>query len=146
MSRKLPNDLNDESLTQDNPEKGLVKIGQAAKILGVSIDTLRRWEKAGKVSTVRTPGGTRVYSVENLKSVNKSSDQSQENPIIVKEEASIKPQTPANIYLSTSELLQKQEKTDNASLVESEHLLKQFTDSRNGYSSFGAVQRLRDRC
>src|SRR3989344_813400 len=44
----------------------LVKIGQAAKTLGVSIDTLRRWEKKGKISTVRTPGGTRLYSIDLL--------------------------------------------------------------------------------
>ncbi|MBI4036686.1 MerR family DNA-binding transcriptional regulator, partial [Candidatus Daviesbacteria bacterium] len=39
-----------------------LKIGQAAKTLGVSIDTLRRWEGAGKISAQRTEGGTRYYS------------------------------------------------------------------------------------
>ena len=43
-----------------------VKIGEASQILGVSIDTLRRWEKAGKIETVRTPGGTRLYKVKSL--------------------------------------------------------------------------------
>jgi molybdopterin-binding protein len=33
--------------------KDLVKIGAAAAALGVSVDTLRRWEKAGKVSFER---------------------------------------------------------------------------------------------
>ncbi len=37
------------------------KIGEAAKCLGVSIDTLRRWEKSGKIKTVKSPGGTRFY-------------------------------------------------------------------------------------
>src|SRR3989338_7679749 len=41
--------------------KPLLKIGEAAKILGVSIDTLRRWEASGKIQTIRTPGGTRLY-------------------------------------------------------------------------------------
>src|SRR5581483_9306449 len=50
-------------------EKKLVKIGEAAKILGVSIDTLRRWEAKGKIETVRTPGGTRLYSVGSLDKV-----------------------------------------------------------------------------
>ncbi|TSC66665.1 MAG: hypothetical protein CEO21_134, partial [Microgenomates group bacterium Gr01-1014_80] len=44
----------------------LVKIGDAARILGVSIDTLRRWEKAGKITPIRTPGGTRLYSLSKL--------------------------------------------------------------------------------
>ncbi|MDD5147547.1 MAG: MerR family DNA-binding transcriptional regulator, partial [Candidatus Daviesbacteria bacterium] len=52
--------------------KPLLKIGQAAKLLGVSIDTLRRWEKAGKITAIRTPGGTRLYSLTALKKVNPS--------------------------------------------------------------------------
>ncbi|MCL4390132.1 MAG: MerR family DNA-binding transcriptional regulator [Patescibacteria group bacterium] len=43
--------------------KQTVKIGEAAKILGVSIDTVRRWSNSGKLLSVRTPGGTRVYDV-----------------------------------------------------------------------------------
>ena len=34
----------------------LVKIGAAAAALGVSLDTLRRWERTGKVSFVRRDG------------------------------------------------------------------------------------------
>jgi predicted site-specific integrase-resolvase len=38
----------------------LVTIGEASKIRGVSIDTLRRWEKNGKLQSVdRTEGGPR---------------------------------------------------------------------------------------
>jgi excisionase family DNA binding protein len=44
----------------------LIKIGQASKILGVSIDTLRRWEANGKLSAIKTPGGTRLYSLTEL--------------------------------------------------------------------------------
>ena len=40
-----------------------LKIGQTAKVLGVSIDTLRRWEKIGKITAIRTAGGTRLYPV-----------------------------------------------------------------------------------
>ena len=42
------------------------KIGDAAKKLGVSIDTLRRWEMSGKLVPLRTPGGTRLYSSEQI--------------------------------------------------------------------------------
>ncbi|MBU1032257.1 helix-turn-helix domain-containing protein, partial [Patescibacteria group bacterium] len=55
-----------------NLSKNYLKIGQAAKTLGVSIDTLRRWEKTGKISPIRTPGGTRLYPVSHLKKVNPS--------------------------------------------------------------------------
>ncbi len=37
--------------------KHLYRIGQAAKLLGVSTTTLRRWIYAGKVKAVRTQGG-----------------------------------------------------------------------------------------
>ncbi len=44
-------------------EKNWFTISQAAKYLGVSSDTLRRWEKAGKISSPkRTAGGARRYS------------------------------------------------------------------------------------
>lgn len=38
-------------------------IGKAAKELGVSRDTLRRWEKAGKISSERTVKGHRRYNL-----------------------------------------------------------------------------------
>lgn len=43
-------------------DKSLVSIGQTAKLLGISIDTLRRWDKAGKFSSIRIdPSGNRYY-------------------------------------------------------------------------------------
>lgn len=36
--------------------------GEAARMLGVSIDTLRRWESQGKISATRTAGGQRRFS------------------------------------------------------------------------------------
>ena len=56
-----------------NPSVKYLKIGQAAKALGVSIDTLRRWEKSGKITAIRTPGGTRLYTLSALKKVNPAS-------------------------------------------------------------------------
>lgn len=44
----------------------LVSIGEAAQIKGVSIDTLRYWEKEGKLSSVRTEGGHRRYRLSDL--------------------------------------------------------------------------------
>jgi molybdopterin-binding protein len=36
------------------------RIGQAAELLGVSADTMRRWADAGRVKVVRTDGGRRL--------------------------------------------------------------------------------------
>ena len=36
------------------------KIGNAAELLGVSVDTLRRWVDAGRLAASRTPQGQRV--------------------------------------------------------------------------------------
>ncbi|MEK7617429.1 MAG: helix-turn-helix domain-containing protein, partial [Patescibacteria group bacterium] len=63
-----------------------LKIGQASKALGVSIDTLRRWEKTGKISAIRTPGGTRLYSLDQLKKINPSSIESFQTSTISTEE------------------------------------------------------------
>lgn len=43
-------------------KKGLISISQAAKLIGVSIDTLRRWDQSGKFISVRIePLGNRYY-------------------------------------------------------------------------------------
>ena len=48
-------------------DKELLTIGEAAEFLGVSIDTLRRWDKSGKLVATRKEGGThRYYSKEDL--------------------------------------------------------------------------------
>jgi molybdopterin-binding protein len=39
-----------------------LRIGDAAEMLGVSVDTLRRWGKEGKLKVVRTAGDQRVVS------------------------------------------------------------------------------------
>ena len=41
-----------------------LRIGQAAELLGVSVDTLRRWEAGGRLSTVRTGGGQRLVPID----------------------------------------------------------------------------------
>ena len=45
-------------------------IGKAAEQLGVSRDTLRRWEKAGKISAERTIKGHRRYNLAALTGTN----------------------------------------------------------------------------
>lgn len=48
-----------------NTEK--VRIGKAAEILSVTIQTLRNWEKSGKLRAGRTKGGQRYYALNDLK-------------------------------------------------------------------------------
>lgn len=49
-------------------EEKLVTIREATKILGVSIDTLRRWDKSGSLKSVRySPKGHRYYNLDDLK-------------------------------------------------------------------------------
>ena len=44
-----------------------VGIGEAAKVLGVSISTLRRWDAAGTLKSEQTPGGHRRYDLAKLR-------------------------------------------------------------------------------
>jgi Predicted site-specific integrase-resolvase len=46
-----------------------VSISEAAKELGVSVDTLRRWEAAGKIEVERTPHGHRRYDLAKLRGI-----------------------------------------------------------------------------
>ncbi len=39
----------------------LVPIGSVARALGVSVATVRRWDAAGLIHSVRTPGGQRRF-------------------------------------------------------------------------------------
>ena len=54
--------------TYTDPEP-LLWIGEAAKILGVSIETLRRWDRAGKLNSIRTPGGQRRFALSEIERV-----------------------------------------------------------------------------
>ena len=43
-----------------------MRIGTAASALGVSVDTLRRWERDGRISFERGEGGQRVLAADEL--------------------------------------------------------------------------------
>ncbi len=61
MSTPLPAKLNSH----------YISISKAAKILKVSADTLRNWEKQGKLVPQRTVGGARRYNLTELESIKK---------------------------------------------------------------------------
>ena len=53
-----------------------IKIGKAAEILGVSKQTIRRWEVSGSIiPEKRTSGGTRYYDVDKLLGIKNADNQ-----------------------------------------------------------------------
>lgn len=43
-----------------------LRIGQAAALLGVSVDTVRRWEDEGRIELARSAGGQRLVPVDEV--------------------------------------------------------------------------------
>lgn len=43
-----------------------VRVGQAAEMLGVGVETLRRWESEGRLQVVRSPGGQRLVPLAEI--------------------------------------------------------------------------------
>lgn len=39
----------------------LLSVGEAAALAGVHADTLKRWERAGRITSLRTPTGHRRF-------------------------------------------------------------------------------------
>ena len=44
----------------DEPLGGLARIGRAADMLGVTVDTVRRWADEGRLKAIRSSGGQRL--------------------------------------------------------------------------------------
>ncbi len=47
-------------------DRDALRIGQAATLLGVSVDTLRRWEEEQRVVLVRSAGGQRLVPLSEI--------------------------------------------------------------------------------
>ena len=43
-----------------------LRVGQAAEMLGVSVETLRRWETDGRLSMTRSAGGQRLVRISDV--------------------------------------------------------------------------------
>ena len=46
-----------------------IPIGEAARRLGVSVDTVRRWSDEGVIEAIVLPSGHRRYRVEDIESL-----------------------------------------------------------------------------
>lgn len=47
-------------------KRGVVTIKSASEILGVSVETLRNWDKTGKLTAERDSNGYRCYRINDL--------------------------------------------------------------------------------
>ena len=50
-------------------EPALLTIGEAARALGVSVDTIRRWSDDGRITAVVLPSGHRRFHVEDIEAL-----------------------------------------------------------------------------
>jgi molybdopterin-binding protein len=50
-----------------SPRNVALRIGEAAELLGISVDTLRRWEAAGRLAVRRSRGGQRLVSLADVR-------------------------------------------------------------------------------
>jgi molybdopterin-binding protein len=48
------------------PDDQVLRLGQAADMLGVTVETLRRWEAAGRLTLHRSAGGQRVVQIDEV--------------------------------------------------------------------------------
>jgi excisionase family DNA binding protein len=103
-------------------EEKLLTITEAAEILGVSLDTLRRWDKNGKLVAIRKEGGThRYYREKDLEIF--SSDLMGFAYAWIQNGVEF----PSTFYCATSSIF-------NARLTKMEHLLLQKTGFEKLYS------------
>lgn len=58
--------------SKDSLGKTLVPISEAAKILSVSVDTLRRWDKDGKITSKRPDGKDRYFLIKELEALKRA--------------------------------------------------------------------------
>lgn len=61
----------------NNVEK-YISTKKTREILGVTTTTLRNWDKAGKISTIRSASGVRLYSVKDIQNILNSNTAFQE--------------------------------------------------------------------
>jgi molybdopterin-binding protein len=53
-------------MTDDGTSTRL-RVGEAAEMLGVSVETLRRWESEGRLRTERSEGGQRLIAIDEVR-------------------------------------------------------------------------------
>jgi molybdopterin-binding protein len=61
----------------------LLRVGQAAEMLGVTVETLRRWETEGRIQMERSDGGQRLIDIDQVsRLLNERRKASTDRPIV----------------------------------------------------------------
>ncbi|MBI2032157.1 MAG: MerR family DNA-binding transcriptional regulator, partial [Candidatus Levybacteria bacterium] len=69
----MPEDLPESEDITKSSLGDLVSIGEAAQLLDISVDTLRRWDKDGKIYSVRPDGKNRYFPLSEIERIKYSS-------------------------------------------------------------------------
>lgn len=65
------------------PRQEAIRVGEAAEVLGVSVDTLRRWESSGRLRVSRSKGHQRLIPMSEVRRLQAERRQSKrERPIV----------------------------------------------------------------
>ena len=65
------------------PRNATLRIGEAAELLGVTVDTLRRWEADGRLPVQRSGGGQRLVSIADVRRL-QSTRRKRDEPIVAR--------------------------------------------------------------
>lgn len=103
--------------------KDLITISEAAELLGVSIDTLRRWDEKGQLKPIRSTGGHRYYFKEQIANYSKEIYKLAENWVLNKDEI------PNNFYCPDSATFQARlvKMSNELSLISDEIIKRNFS-------------------
>jgi|SRR5450759_3868394 molybdopterin-binding protein len=75
-------------MADDQPDTSpRLRVGQVAEMLGVSVETLRRWESEGRLRMARSDGGQRLVDVEDVARLRDERRRSSTNRPIVAQSA-----------------------------------------------------------
>ncbi|MDO8619454.1 MAG: MerR family DNA-binding transcriptional regulator [Candidatus Daviesbacteria bacterium] len=122
MSDSLPK--HNKSLPIDSIKgKKLIPISEAAKVLGVSIDTVRRWDKSGFLHSERPDGKNRYFALDELEKHKLS------QPLPISEVAKKAGISPTTLRRLEAKGLIKPKRNNAGERVYDEDLLKNFLNS-----------------
>jgi len=72
-----------DGMATNDTGRAALRVGQAAEMLQVSVDTLRRWEQEGRLAMERSAGGQRIVPIREVtRLLAERRSQSLERPIV----------------------------------------------------------------